>query len=233
MIVHGPGRVAEPSTGKHQHKVFCIACASGSRRDDKLCTSGSLLVLSRKTTVHSSISVLHHLMQRYPGKASQALHHHTFKIALLLQLLGQAGWTQQVASLVCQCAWIIEAPANSGILAQRLALASQTGPRSFTSRGTVVQGIAIAARPALFFGVWAPLALKPANFTDLYAGGVLTCFWTSALGILSGLLAPMTLGVVVVLIIVLVIALPLSATTPAFAWTGSAGASYLSGEGHS
>lgn len=93
-----------------------------------------------------------------------------------------------------------------------------------------MQGIALAARPALFFGVWAPLALTPADFTGLYAGGVLTCFWTSALGILAGLLAPVTLAVVLVLGIVLVFALPLSATMPAFAWTGSAGASYLSGE---
>ena len=109
-------------------------------------------------------------------------------------------------------------------------LASLSGPLSFISSRRLVQGVSMAARPALFFGVWAPLALKPADFTDLYAGGVLVCFWTSALGVLSGLLAPVTLAVVVVLMVVLVIALPLSATIPAFAWTGSAGASYLSGE---
>ncbi|KAK9831109.1 hypothetical protein WJX74_003615 [Apatococcus lobatus] len=91
------------------------------------------------------------------------------------------------------------------------------------------QGIAVAVRPALFFGVWAPLALKPAPFAHVYAGGVLTAFWTSAFGILAGLLAPLTVAICGILLTILILALPFSASIPAFDWTSSAGASYLSG----
>lgn len=93
-----------------------------------------------------------------------------------------------------------------------------------------MQGIAAAVRPALFFGIWAPLALKPVPFAHVYAGGVLAVFWTSALGVLAGLLAPMPVAVCGVVITILTVALPFSTTMPAFDWIGSAGASYLSGK---
>ncbi len=93
-----------------------------------------------------------------------------------------------------------------------------------------MQAVGVAVRPALFLSVWASLALKHINFIDLYASSALAAFWTSALGLLAGLLAPMPLAAGGTVTIVVLVALPFSTSMPAFNWITSPGASYLSGQ---